>query len=350
VVDAGGLGFIFVIEGMTRGLLGTEPRIEKEQDYRIEPDLTIAESEEALTFRYCTEFTVEKSAEISWPQLKLYLEQQGDSIALVQEEDYLKLHIHTDTPEEIRAKMTELGTIVASKVDDMEEQINAGFKSIQDHETLSVLAMVPGPGFKSIFSELEAAACLEYADQLPSTGEIVEVLEGMESDNVIVLPNEKNIIPAATMAQETSGKNVYLLPTENVVQGITALYGFNEEDSPQQNIHSMGEGIDLAVCLKVYQSSRDSRYGTVEIRKGDFFVLRGQEVLGVDASLARAVERSLAELDLSVAGCVSFYYSDSFDQGCMADMEDHIRRLQDTLSVEFHYGGQAASLLIMAVE
>ena len=172
----------------------------------------------------------------------------------------------------------------------------------------------------------------------------------MESDIVIVLPNEKNIIPAATLAQENSSKNVYLLPTENVVQGITALYGFNEGDSPQQNIRNMEDSIDLAVCLKVYQSSRDSRYGKVEIRKGDSFVLCGDEVLAVDASPARAVERSMAGLDLSEAGCVSFYHSDSFDLDCSAELEERIRRLQDNLSVEFHYGGQANSLLIVAVE
>jgi dihydroxyacetone kinase-like predicted kinase len=303
-----------------------------------------------LSFRFCTEFTVEKNKKIPWPELKSYLEQRGDSIALVQEEDYLKLHIHTDVPEQIKVKMTELGRIVTSKVDDMAEQINVGFKSLREHETLSVLVMVPGPGFKSIFGDLEATVCLEYADQLPSTGEIAEVLEGMESDNIIVLPNEKNIIPAATLAQETSSKNVFLLPTVNVVQGITALYGFAGEDSPQQNIRNMGESLDLAVCLKLYQSSRESRYGSVEIKKGDFFVLREDEVLAVDASLPRVMELCLDELDLSEAGSVSFYYSDAFDPGWATGLEEHIRRLHEQLSVEFHHGGQVGSLLIVAVE
>jgi hypothetical protein len=269
---------------------------------------------------------------------------------LVREEDYLKLHIHTDTPEEIRARMAELGTIVSSKIDDMAEQMNVRFKTLQDHERLRVLAIVPGSGFKSIFSDLEAAACLEYAGRLPSCGEILEVLEGMESENIIVLPNEKNIIPAATLAQEASGKNIFLLPTENVVQGITALYGFNEEDPPQQNIRSMGDSIDLAICLKVYQSSRDSRYGSVKIKKQDFFILRGEEVLAVGASLIETVERGLAKLDLSGAGCVSFYYSDAFDETYMPELEEKILRLKDALTVEFHCGGQKNSLMIVAVE
>jgi dihydroxyacetone kinase-like predicted kinase len=215
---------------------------------------------------------------------------------------------------------------------------------------LSVLAIVPGSGFRNIFYALGAAACLQYGDRLPSSGEILEVLEGMDAENIIVLPNERNIIPAAMLAQKNSSKQVFLMPTENVVQGITALYGFIEEDSPQQNIRSMGDSLDLAVCLKVYQSKRDSRYGSVEIKRGDFFVLRGEDMLAVDAALASAVERGLAGLELDEAGCISFYYSDAFDQSCAAELEHRIQRLQKTSEVEFHYGGQTGCLLIVAVE
>jgi len=351
VVDAGGLGFIFVIEGIRRGLIGVQPKSEKEQDYRFQPELSVAEEdEEAICYRFCTELTVQKKGQLAWPELKAFLEQRGDSIAVVQEEEYLKLHIHTNVPEEIRAKMAEQGSILASKIDDMAEQINTGVKANQNNEAVSVLAVVSGSGFRSIFHDLEAAACLQYGDRLPSTGEILEVLEGMDTENIIVLPNDKNIIPEAMLAQKKSNKHVFLLPTENVVQGITALYGFNEQDSPQQNIRSMGDCLDLAVCLKVYQSNRDTRYGSVEIKKGDFFVLRGEDILAVDALLASAVERGLAELELGEAGCVSFYYSDAFDQSCTAGLEQRVQRLQDPLEVEFHYGGQSASVLIVSVE
>ena len=99
-----------------------------------------------------------------------------------------------------------------------------------------------------------------------------------------------------------------------------------------------------------YRSDRDSRYGSVEIEKGDFFVLHGDEVLAVDASLIQALGRSLGELDLSDAGCVSLYYNDAFDQRCMAELERYIMDLHQHLSVEFHYGGQPGSQLIVAVE
>ena len=351
VVDAGALGFIFVVEGMRRGLVGAELDSEEEQQYRFEPDPSIPETaQESLHYRYCTELTVEKNGELPWRELKSFLQQLGDSIALVQEERYLKLHIHTNTPERISARMSELGTIVRSKVEDMAEQVNAGIERLQDHETLSVLAVIPGSGFESIFHDLEAACCLCYGQRLPSCGEILEVLERMPGENIIVLPNEKNIIPAAKLAKEASAKNVFLLPTENVVQGITALYGFTEEDSPQQNLRSMTENIGLALCLKAYRSRRDSRYGEVIIRAGDYFLLRGEQVLAVDASLTAALKRALAGLDLEAAGSVSLYYSDEFDTDLVPGIERSILALHDSLSVEVHRGGQSNALLIVAVE
>ena len=351
VVDAGGLGFIFVVEGMRRGLIGVRPENEKEQDYRFQPEANTAEVDDgSIRYRFCTELTVEKKGELPWPELKAFLEQQGNSIALVQEEEYLKLHIHTNAPEQIRTKMAEHGSILASKVEDMTEQINAGVELNQDNEPVSVLAIIPGSGFRTIFCDLESGACLPYGDRLPSSGEILEVVEGMDTQNIIVLPNEKNIIPAVRMAQKNSTKKVLLIPSENVVQGITALYGFSEEDSPQQNIRSMTDCLALAVCLKVYRSRRDTCYGSAQIKKGDFFVLRGEDLLAVDDRLASAVERGLAGLDLEEAGCISFYYNDTFDQSCIAELEQSIKQLPNPLEVEFHYGGQSGSLLIVAVQ
>jgi dihydroxyacetone kinase-like predicted kinase len=215
---------------------------------------------------------------------------------------------------------------------------------------VSVLAVIPGSGFRSIFCDLEAGACLQYGDRLPSSGEILEVLEEMDTESIIVLPNEKNIIPAVRMAQKNSTKKVFLIPSENVVQGITALYGFSEEDSPQQNIRSMADCLALAVCLKVYRSGRDTRYGSAQIKRGDFFVLRGEDLLAVDDRLASAVEHSLAGLDLDEAGCISFYYNDTFDQSWMAEMEQSVKQLPNPLEMEFLYGGQSGSLLIVAVQ
>jgi DAK2 domain fusion protein YloV len=353
VVDAGALGFLLFVEGLERGLSNAEIRAEDESAYRFTPDPEAGEERESiLSFRYCTELTVAspEGGEIDVDALKPFLEERGDSIALVAEKSYLKLHIHTDRPEEIAAKMAELGKVLSSKVDDMAEQLNSSFTAPADHEELAVLAVIPGPGFRQVFSDLEATAFLEYRERLPSSGEILAALEKVEGGNIIVLPNDKNIIPAAGQAREQAGKNVYVLPTANVVQGITALYGYSSQDSPGEAIRSMRESIGLARCLKVYRSSRDTRYGRVGIRKADYFMVEGEEVLGTESTLTECVVRGLASLDLSQAGCVSCFYNDDVDSGLLSSLTDRLRGLQEGLAVELCYGGQKNCLLIMALE
>ena len=353
VVDAGALGFIFFVEGLERGLTNAEIPVADEAAYRFAPNPAAAAGpENTLSFRYCTELTVEKEkgAQLDWDELRSFLEERGDSIAFVAEEDYVKLHIHTDQPEAITARMAELGRVLSSKVDDMAEQLNTSFKTLEDHEELSVLAILPGSGFRQIFADLEASAFLEYSEQLPSSGEILAALAALEGENIIVLPNDKNIIPAASLAQEESTKNVYVLPTANVVQGITALYGFSAQDTPRQAIRSMQESIGLAQCLKVYRSGQDALYGRVQIKKDDYFIVSGEEVLATEPSLVESLVQGLKRIDLEQAGCVSCYYNDAVDTALLPPLADRLRELQEGLAVEIHYGGQKNCLLVVAVE
>jgi DAK2 domain fusion protein YloV len=355
VVDAGALGFIFFVEGIERGLINTAVRTADEAAYRFAPDPTAGVSaggRDGLGYRYCTELTVTRreGEEIDREALKGFLEARGDSIAFVAEEGYVKLHIHTDSPQEIAARMAELGEVTASKVDDMAEQLNTGFKALQEHEELTVLAIIPGPGFRQVFSDLEAAAFLEYGERLPSSGEIYKALEEIEGENIIVLPNDKNILPAASLARDESDKNVYVLPTANVVEGITALYGFSAQDAPAEAIRSMEESASLARCLKVYRSSRDARYGRVRIRKDDYFLVQGEEVLATGPSLLESVTQGLAVLDLEDAGCVSCYYNGDLDAALLPRLEAGLRGLREGLALEILYGGQKNCLLIIAVE
>jgi DAK2 domain fusion protein YloV len=353
VVDAGALGFILFVEGLERGLSGAEIRVEDEESYRFAPDPEAGEAAaDRLGFRYCTELTVTRREQgaVDYDELRRFLETNGDSIAFVAEESYLKLHIHTDRPREIAARMAELGEVTASKIDDMAEQLNTSFRAVQDHEELAVLAVIPGPGFRQVFSDLEASAFLEYAERLPSCGEILAALEAMEGENIIVLPNDKNIIPAADLARRESAKNVFVLPTANVVQGITALYGFSAQDSPREAIRSMQESIALARCLKVYRSSQDADYGRVRIRRDDYFVVSGEEVLATGPSLEESIVRSLAGLDLDEAGSVSCFYNDTVEPSLLSRLQEKLGGIKEGLAVELCYGGQKNCLLVVAVD
>jgi DAK2 domain fusion protein YloV len=351
VVDAGGLGFVLFVDGLLRGLTGEPIPIEMEADYRFLPQRGSPQEEPVkLTFKYCTELTVEKTCPVSIPEFGEFLKRNGDSVALFDEKQILKLHIHCDDPDRIIGAAERMGTIVRTKIDDMAEQLNRGFRPTEVHEQLAILAVIPGPGYEAIFRELEAGEFLQYCERLPSAGEILQALERVDADHVILLPNEKNVIPAAMAAREKSSKNVFVLPTENVVQGITALYNYKGTDSPERNIRSMKQALGLANCLKVYKSGRDSDYGEVRIRKNDYFVVERDSVLAAEASLARSVCRALSKLDLSEKASVSFYYGEGFDPGLLPEMAQGLQQENGHLEVEQHFGGQHGCELIIAVE
>jgi len=356
VVDSGGLGFIFLIEGMLRGLIDEEIILEQETDYRFKPDPSIQDNTlKRLSFRFCTELTVEKNKnkkdkEIALNNFRALLEENGDSIGLINEEKIMKLHIHTNVPQKIVKETEEYGTIIKLKIDDMSEQLNLNFRVMQEHEELSILSIIPGSGFKRIFEDLEAAGFLEYSVNLPSSGEILEAIEQVEGDNIIILPNDKNILPAAKLAKERSKKNIYVLPTENVVQGITALYNFSEADSSQQNIKNMSEGMELGICLEVYKSVKDTLYGKTSIKKNDYFVVRGNELLSTDTCLIKSVSRAIRRFDLSEKTSISLFYSDEVNPALLTELEENIKKVNALIEVESIYGGQRNCFFIISIE
>lgn len=354
VVDAGGLGFIVFVDGLLRGLTDRQVALEPEADYRFAPSGGSAPQDPArLTFRYCTELTVQKRGDASTRELTRFLQANGDSVALFDENQILKLHIHCDVPERILAEAEKLGTVLRAKVDDMAEQLNQGLRDAQEHERLAVLAVIPGPGFEEIFKQLEADEVLLYAERLPSAGEILEALGRVQADHVILLPNEKNVVPAAMMARQSSGKNVFVLPTENVVQGITALYNYNAEDSPQSNMSNMGQSLGLARCLRVYQSNRQAQFGELSIRRDDFFVAEADAVLAAAPSLTESLRTAFSKLDLSQKASIGVYCGQGLSDDFQAELQELTRRLREEnghLEVEQHFAGQRGCALIISVE
>lgn len=351
VVDAGALGFVVFVEGLLRGLTGEQILAEREADHRFEP-LRGAEPPQParLTYRFCTELTVEKTGPVDTRELAHFLESQGDSVALFDEKQILKLHIHCDDPQLVITAVEKLGAVVRAKIDDMAGQLNRAFRATPAHEPLALLAVIPGPGYEAIFRELEAGEFLQYGERLPSAGEILEALQRVEADHVILLPNEKNVIPAAMAARDQSGKNVFVLPTQNVVQGITALYNYNSAASAEDNIRAMQQALGLARCLKAYRSGRDAQYGKASIRQGDYFVVEGDQVLASDPSLGAAVGTALSELDLAAKASLSFYCGEGFDPALLAELTARLHAEHGHLEVEQHFGGQRGCALIIAVE
>ena len=348
VIDSGALGFIFIMRGMLQGITHSELTLENEEQYRFEPDGSIVDDSDTLQFKYCTELIAENVKDFPIDKFKSFLKEKGDSIAVLYEKELLKVHIHTNEPELIINTVNESGTVTKQKIEDMEQQVSIKNSTAEEDE-FSILSIVPGDGFIDVFSDLGVEHFLIY-DNLPSVIDVLNKVDLIEHEHIILLPNDKNIIPVALQVQKKSDKNIAVVLSKNIVQGISALYGFNEFESLNNNIESMNENIDLSICIKVNISTMDVQYGNVSIKENDFFITMGDDVLSTGESFSTVLLESLKSFNMEERANITFYYNDTMDVKMLEAAKNDISKLYGDIETEIQYGGQKKSAVIIAIE
>ena len=352
VIDSGALGFIFILEGMLAGLTGSSVVTEDEKMYRFLPLPALGnldDKNENHTFRYCTELILTKFERKPIEEINEYLKTRGDSIAVVDDKVF-KLHIHTDDPDEIIGYLLNFGKIKKSKIEDMYEQISLLSGSSDINSTCTVLSFIPGSGFEHVFAAFGVSNYILYKDELPSTGEILEKLTSIDDKNIIVLANNNNILPSVILARDKSDKNVSIIPTKNVIQGITSLYGYSENENIQNNIISMKENMDMAISLFVYKSISDTIFDGIKIKKGDYFIINENTIAAVGPDLNKVVGSAINNQSPETLGNISFYYGDTFDQSAFIEIKNNIGKINEFIELEIYYGGQFREELIVSLE
>lgn len=350
VVDSGALGFIFIIQGMLSAILNESLTIEDESTYRFKPVSGVPNSNIANhIYRYCTELILEKIDNKPIEGITEFLKAKGDSIAIVDDKIF-KLHIHTDNPDEIIEYLSKYGNIEKTKIDDMHEQLSLVASGNDDNSICSVLSFIPGAGFEEIFSAFGVSNFILYRDQLPSTGEILEELELIENKNIIILPNNNNILPAVLLAKDKSDKNISIISTSNVIQGIASLYGYSENENIRHNVLSMKECIDMARAMFVYKSVSDTVFDGVKIEKDDFFVVKDKIVTAVGRDPVEIVSTAVINQNSDNVGNITFYYGDSFSKSALDGIIKKISVENVFFEFETYYGGQSKEELIISLE
>ena len=350
VVDSGGLGFIFCVEGMLLGLLDSnaEPRSEVEEDYRFEPDPNVVVANDDLDHQFCTEFTVRLDGEPK--ALREVLPTMGSSIALVQTGGELRLHIHTDDPDAVENLIRREGTIVRRKVEDMQDQMSLLRSGAGSDGLTAVLAMVPGEGFANIFRDLGATEIIVYGSTLPSAGEIQEALSRVDAESVILLPNDKNIVPASRLAVQTSDKNALVLPSGDLVQGLSAMYSFVDDQDLASNFRDMSASLQIARQVRFFESARDTTYGAADLKAGEYFTVAGEDVMACGPDPSAVVARTLDQLSLEGRGSVTFFHGSPKGEEIAADLVSSLADRYRPIEFETVFGGQSGSMLIIAIE
>ncbi|KYO66758.1 DAK2 domain-containing protein [Thermovenabulum gondwanense] len=360
VVDAGGKGLIFLAEGFLKALKNTGdikeellPSIEKE---KIDNKIQFEEVE--LTFLYCTEFIVESKNQIPVERLRNSLIELGDSLIVTGMDNLAKVHIHTNHPGKVLEEALRYGELRTVKIDNMklqhQEYIAQKEQSTSEEtvkETL-IISVASGEGIKEIFKTLGADIIIEGGQTMnPSTESILSIIENQNANNVILLPNNKNIILTAEQVKKISEKKVYVIPTKSFPQGISALMAFNPEEDIETNIENMMKAFDNAVTGEITFAVRDSKWNGHEIKEGNILGIVDGELKVVGSNCKDVLLPMIFHMiEKKNGNLLTIYTGNDINEQEKNEMKDLIENNFPDLEVEIYEGGQNLYYYILSLE
>ena len=370
VVDSGGEGLMTFIRGALDALKGkaTDFTVNTGTATRVVNGSVGASEEEDIRFGYCTEFIImlERGEDVVESQLKEYLQKIGDCVVVVADDDIVKVHVHTNDPGLAIQKALTYGSLTSMKIDNMREEHQE--KVIRDAQKASESASAPkkeeprkengfiavaaGDGLADIFRDLGVDYVIEGGQTMnPSTDDVLSAIEQVNADNIFVLPNNGNIILAANQAKNlTEDKEVYVVPSKNIPQGIAAMISFVSGRSAAENAESMEEEMQLIKSGQVTYAVRDTNMDGKDIKQGDFMGLTDKTIVSVGSDLqgtAKELIESLLDEDFEL---VSLYYGSDATKEQAEQLAEDIENTHEDVEVEVQYGGQPVYSYFISVE
>lgn len=284
VVDAGGQGLVFLMEGALLYLKGEKIEaidVEKVEIKETEDELGLFLSEEDIRFAYCTEFIINK-ATVERDRFLDTIKNKGDSIVCIKNDDIIKVHIHTNEPGYVLEKAGRHGELINIKIDNMRKQFRDKQKSLQPMEKKkdAFISIGMGDGVKKVFEELGVDVFISGGQTMnPSTEDIMKAVDSVNSDNIFILPNNSNIILAANQAKEISDKNIYVIPTKTIPQGIASMIAYNPEIDERDNEAEMLEALKNVKTGQVTYAVRDTVVNDIEIKKDNIITIHDGKII-----------------------------------------------------------------------
>ena len=369
VVDSGGQGLVEIIKGAYDAFLG------KEVDYtQIAPSASVmptkisAETNAEIKFGYCTEFIIMAEKEFTQKdenEFKTFLESIGDSIVCVADDEIVKIHVHTNDPGLAIQKALTYGQLTRMKIDNMREEheeklIREAEKAAQEEKAkpkgeakeFGFIAVSIGEGLNEIFTGLGVDYIIEGGQTMnPSTDDMLNAIEEVNAKNVFIFPNNKNITLAANQAKSlVEDKNVIVIPTKTVPQGITAIINFVPDMSAEENEEVMLEEIARVKTGQVTYAVRDTRIDDKDIHKDDIMGIGDKGILSVGTDIAETTKAMFAEMVDDESGLVSIYYGQDVTEEDAMKLTEEIAELYPDLDVDTHFGGQPIYYYVVSVE
>lgn len=369
VVDSGGQGLMVVLEGAFDAFMGKEIDLtfdagESAKVVKISP-----QAEADIKFGYCTEFIVvldKKFTEQDEVEFKSYLSSIGDSIVCVADDEIVKIHVHTNDPGLAIQRALTFGSLSRIKIDNMREEHQE--KLIKDAEKVAAkqaeedaqktrkevgfISVSIGEGFGEIFRDLGVDYLIEGGQTMnPSTEDMLNAIARVNADTIFIFPNNKNIILAANQAKAlTKDKNIVVIPTKTVPQGITAVINFVPEKSAEENEKAMLEEIQRVKTGQITYAVRDTHIDDKEIHQGDIMGIGDHGMLSVGRDVVSVAKESVEAMVDDESELISIYYGEDFSQEEAEKLGEELEEKYDFCDVEVNCGGQPIYYCIISVE
>ena len=305
VVDAGGKGWVFALEAMLSSMQG--------DDVIVPEGFSGSETKEAanfddfdtdeITFTYCTEFIIQRENDLDPEKLRDFLSSLGDSLVLVDDEEIIKVHVHTNDPGKALHEAIDYGSFVTVKIENMrlqhtEKVMTEAEKSpkiAEPEKPFGVVSVCAGDGLADVFMNLGVDGIISGGQTMnPSTQDILEAVNKVPAETVFVLPNNKNIIMAAEQVDALTPKKVIVIPSKTVPQGVTAMLNFNPEGTEEENTEALTEALATVDTMQITYAARNSDFDGYDIHEGDYLALYGSALFGTSQDI-KVLLSSLAQ-------------------------------------------------------
>ncbi|MBQ9949061.1 MAG: DAK2 domain-containing protein, partial [Oscillospiraceae bacterium] len=367
VVDAGGRGLIVILEGMMQ-VIGGGKIIESDSAVKPAAPVAVAAaatgSSEDITFAYCTEFIVMKKAGAKdATALRAFLETIGDCVVVVDDEEIIKVHVHSNHPGKAIEEGLKFGELTKMKIENMREQHNNIIKADEAAQTnrkspippekdMGFVAVAAGAGVEALFRDLGADYIVRGGQTMnPSTEDILEAIGQTPAHNVFVLPNNKNIIMAAEQAVKLADRNVCVLQSKTIPQGISAMMAFDPDSDFKANRSDMTDAIGRVKSGQITFAVRDSEYDGHKIKQGEILAMDNGKIVFTEGDVTKSLVKLTKRLvDSSSSFVTVIYGSDVSDEDANEAYEKLRAKISDNVDIVLVNGGQPVYYYIISVE
>lgn len=374
VVDSGGQGLVFIYEGFLSALTGDYIASE---DFKATPatmtEMINAEhhksvaghvATEDIQFGYCTEIMVALKQgptyvkEFNYEEFQAYLSGLGDSLLVVNDDEIVKVHVHTEDPGLVLQEGLKYGSLVKVKVDNMRNQHDAVLEkeeqqvaAKQEEKDFAIVAVVAGDGLAEIFKSQGVDYVISGGQTMnPSTEDIVKAIDAVNAKNVIILPNNKNIFMAAQSAAEVAEIPAAVVETRTVPQGFTSLLAFNPEQSLEENVAAMTASLSDVVSGSVTLAVRDTSIDGLKIHKDDNLGMVDGKIVVSNPDVTATLKATFAKMIDEDSEIITIYVGEDGSQDLAEEMADYLESTYEDIEVEIHDGKQPVYPYLMSVE